>query len=427
MLSLVAVFNLHFLSALFLFGILLVVLGLFLRPWPTFLSLLLVRPFLDRFGTDSLFELAGIDLNLNAILGGVVFVWGVYFFLRHFQKLRVRDPRFFFIVFFLVLALVSSFYSADLNLSLREFFRIGGVFLLSFAFFVLTKSKERLFQLSLAVVFSLLGPALVAAGQFVSLEGKTVAGGSFRRLYGTLYHPNTLAFLLTLGLAVIFILFVYFKKRSYKIALGILGVFYLLVLLGTYTRGAWIAFGIFAFWFGVVYARKVLVILGSFGLLFVFSSPLIRERMFDLLRPDLWGSILWRLRLWKKTWPLFFEAPIFGHGLGTFKFLAERALDQPSWSYEAHNDYLRLIVEMGAVGLGLYLLVWIKSGWELLKKYFGSQNGLRPFYLGTALILISFLVVSFGDNILRGTTLQWALWAWVGGLLGLKEKKEAGP
>lgn len=421
LLGFIAAFNLHILSALFLFGVLIFTFGLFFRPWPALLALLLARPFLDRFGNRTLFELTEFELNFNALLGLIVFFWGCYFFLRHFGELKNKDPRFLFIIPFLLVVLFSFFYSADLNLSLREFFRVGGVFLLSFAFFILVKSKKRLFQLSLVVVFSLLIPSLVAASQFISSGGKTVAGESFRRLYGTLYHPNTLAFLLVLGLGIISILFAYFQKRSYRIGLAILGLSYFLILLGTYTRGGWIAFAIFAFCFGLVYARKVLLFLGGFGLLVVITSPLLRERVFDLLRPDLWGSILWRLRLWKKTWPLFFEAPVFGHGFGVFKLLAERALDQPSWSFEAHNDYLRLAVELGAVGLGLYLLVWIKSGWELLKEYFSSKKELRPFYLGTALILFSFLVVSFGDNILRGTALQWALWAWVGGILGFNE------
>jgi O-antigen ligase/tetratricopeptide (TPR) repeat protein len=76
-----------------------------------------------------------------------------------------------------------------------------------------------------------------------------------------------------------------------------------------------------------------------------------------------------RLRLLVCSMPLVAEAPLLGHGIGSFQYVYPAAQgryfqDNPdtplvpvsSRSFHAHNEYLQTLVELGAVGLGLLLL-----------------------------------------------------------------------
>jgi len=302
---------------------------------------------------------------------------------------------------------------------------VAGIFTLSGVGFLLINDKRHLQTLAYTILASLVFPLAEACYQFFTGTGKIVSGFSFQRLYGTLFHPNSLAFLLVLGIGIAFSFYSRAsskKKQSLYVFFGILAF---LILLGTYTRGAWLGLFFFVGLYGLVYARRLLAGLGVLGLLlFLFVEPL-RARMLDLLHPALWGSIMWRFKMWQGMLPYLWQNPVIGSGLGTFKVLAERVFGQFMWSYEAHNDYLRIGVELGFLGLFLYLGIYIKSIWVLVRAYLKNKKGnFASVYFGGAVLLLAFLLMSFGDNVLRGTALQWALRVYAGRILGVSKKDE---
>jgi O-antigen ligase len=75
-------------------------------------------------------------------------------------------------------------------------------------------------------------------------------------------------------------------------------------------------------------------------------------------------SGLWRLYQWHRIMALFvdstFDKVLFGYGIGTTDVL---------FKLKAHNDYLRLLLETGLIGLCLNLIVWLTLYRRMASQY----------------------------------------------------------
>jgi O-antigen ligase len=79
------------------------------------------------------------------------------------------------------------------------------------------------------------------------------------------------------------------------------------------------------------------------------------------------ANVTSRVPLWMAAWSMFRDAPLFGHGPGSFSLLYETyisSLTLPSWAvFDArhmpwpHNLYLELLAERGLIGLLSFLAV----------------------------------------------------------------------
>ncbi|MBF8253504.1 MAG: Tetratricopeptide repeat protein, partial [Deltaproteobacteria bacterium] len=112
---------------------------------------------------------------------------------------------------------------------------------------------------------------------------------------------------------------------------------------------------------GFSVARVSLAVLGFFlvvGLTFV--GPGGREQVDSRLEDTVTQNVLaGRTELWRDSWGMFQDFPLFGVGLGSWPDLFPRYRGGP-WANEfyreAHNDYLELLTETGVIGFGL--LAW---------------------------------------------------------------------
>jgi len=81
-----------------------------------------------------------------------------------------------------------------------------------------------------------------------------------------------------------------------------------------------------------------------------------------------WGA---RLSMYLLSLKFISQAPLFGHGLGDYQTLAMAFYELPSMKaisgYHPHNQYLYLFVELGIIGLGLFL--WLHfTIWQSAKN-----------------------------------------------------------
>jgi len=388
------------------------------------LGLVLIRPSLDILSQVEFQIHSNLpNINPNVIIGGLVFFILSFFFFINIKK-TYSTPLFYPIILFIGLCFFSIFYSIETFASIREFIRIATIFLLYFLTYKLIENRKDFYLLLKIILISYILPAMVALIQFFIGSGMADDFGSFQRIYGTFSHPNLFAFytFFILGLMLSILLTSWENKSlifNKKILLIFIGISTFL-LFATYTRSALACLVFFILIFGFLKYRKMLLIGAMLFLTTYFLSDIFRERIWDLISLDPYGSVVWRFRLWRDILPLSLWQPWFGYGVGTFEKLTEFYRGFSWGSLEAHNDYLKIFVENGILGLTAYFWLIIALLFRLYKIFRKNINQEKIFSLGILVICISLFMVSFFDNILRTTALQWNLWILLASWLKIK-------
>ncbi|OGZ37774.1 MAG: hypothetical protein A3E90_01035 [Candidatus Portnoybacteria bacterium RIFCSPHIGHO2_12_FULL_40_11] len=393
----------------------------------------IIRPSLDILSQKEIkisTPFLNFNFNVNIFLGSWIFLIGFLFLIRNLKVLQ-STALFYPIILFLSLSFASIFYSLDSSVSLREFIRIAGIFLLYFLVYQLMENKKDWFLLLKIILVSYFLPAVFAVFQLISGRGLVDEFGGFYRIYGTFAHPNPFAFYAFFIFGLVFSLLLtkdkelklWFKEKDGKIILGISAVILTFLILATYSRSALACFFGFIFIFGIFKYRKLLLAGFSLFLVIYFSSPVFQERIWELITLDPYGSVVWRLRFWRDMIPLFFWHPWFGYGLGVFTKLAEFYRGFKFGSLEAHNDFLKILLENGILGLLAYFWIIIGLLLCLFKIFINSQNSQKIFSLGLLGISMALFGASFFDNILRVTALQWSFWVLMAGWLKINQIK----
>lgn len=127
-------------------------------------------------------------------------------------------------------------------------------------------------------------------------------------------------------------------------------------------------------------AVAVLVIL---GFIFLPTDPLI-ARFADLAATeDLSGDT--RVQIWQDTLQLIAAFPVFGCGLGGYESgLMRYKTAAPLNTVDlAHNDFLQLLAELGAVGFSFLVLLALRMFWNSLRGS-AAPVGADERYLGIA-------------------------------------------
>lgn len=399
--------------------------------------ILIIRPAIDIFGDRYLLQIANIPFNLSSVVSILVILWAGW------RLIQTRSPfwrRPFFWQWSLVLltAIPGFFVTVSPTETLREFVRVASIFLLYLAAFDLlaTEAQIRTFVKTLAL--SVVIPGVVALVQFVLGKGLTVDNIS-SRLYGTFGHPNVLAFYLVLVVTVLLTTLPIFGQAWRRRAL--VGLVVLLgLLVGTYTRGAWIGMTIILVLFGLLLHRKLLLYAAGAGIFIVLAFPLVSKLTFAVINVDLMntsviqritnanrdsGSLDWRVELWRDMRRKVGEAPYFGHGLGSFPILREQQINNPAEATEAHNDYLRLAVETGFIGLGAYLLLLLSLVITALARVFRSTAKIpRQVAIGFLGLVLAFVFMSYFDNLLQASAVMWAWWSTFAAFLLVTKRRQ---
>ncbi|MDA9850540.1 O-antigen ligase family protein [Flavobacteriaceae bacterium] len=109
---------------------------------------------------------------------------------------------------------------------------------------------------------------------------------------------------------------------------------------------------------------SIFLIISSFALF--ISSPYADKINTNSINPITLSqdkSFNQRLNNYKLAFDLFSQKPIFGHGIGSWKVKSLKFQDLNNESlfipYYVHNDFLQFLVELGIVGLALYLLLFV--------------------------------------------------------------------
>ena len=384
-----------------------------------FLCLIFIRSSLDFIKN---FTGAG-GLNIAGVVSLLLIVLGVFYILyRRINVLRFEDSAPFLV--FLGIAGLSIAYSPDRQSSVEDWLRLLSVY----SVYILTRTifttEVKIRKALNAVLLSALIPVLLAYIQLVTGVG-TVNDGGLDRIVGTFLHPNAFASYL---LVILIFSFAQLMESNQFVRNKILMPVVLLsmgVFIMTLSRGAWIVFVLAMLLMGMLRYRKILGFFPPMVVAAVFLIPGIRGRIMDVIDPSFSkgrSAWEWRLETWSEIGPMVQQRPIFGHGLATVEV---------EFGILTHNDYLRLLVETGALGLLAYLglsFFLLRSTWLDYKKIPTAIS--RSFQVGLFAMIAGFLVRELADNTLRNTVVMLYFWIFVAlvrniGLLESKKLAEA--
>ncbi len=186
------------------------------------------------------------------------------------------------------------------------------------------------------------------------------------RIFSTYGNPNFFANFLVLMLPIIISRFL--KTRSpFMVTLAILDIF---CIYNTYTKGAWIGFGISFLLFIAIYIyyftnlnKKVI---RWIYISFAIIAVLIIVGVVDYALKTSRTSVPFRIATWLSTWEMIETHPLIGSGVGSFRPLYP-AYRRPiifhlegkhnTETDHAENEHLEQILDNGILGAGIFY--WI--------------------------------------------------------------------
>ena len=268
--------------------------------------------------------------------------------------------------------------------------------------------------LAAAVFVALWIPFLpTASGGVGSLGGKMAATP-----FGVV-NLNTVGYVVGPLAAVALGMAVGSRRMRTKLWLGVAVFICAMMLVLTKSRGAWLGFGV-AFLYVMVRRRSLalLVTAASAGLVMVLSDVLHRLLVSRAAATTTYDpSLLGRFVLWNFAWRIGKANWLLGVGMENFRYVKHfYHFPEPlstAIQFNAHNIYLELFADLGAVGLAVFL-------WLLVSSFIRSSNAMRSddasdLGLGLSAGVVAYAAHGLVDSIL----FQQGVFALLGLLIGL--------
>lgn len=293
----------------------------------------------------------------------------------------------FFLGAMLLSALFANYSITGLNNTANYLYRMLPLFLVV----AFVKNKQQLIQILAVMTLSLAIADIVAIWQGIH--------GNFRAHALSSNYMVMAGFLLQM-MPVLLVMslegrFLSAKYRAVYFAVFIMSC---AALIYNGTRGAWIAVGIavplglFSMKVNKKIAAGLLIVLISSSFL-LMQIPLINERMHSITDMKSAGD---RFFLWQSAWQMFLDHPLTGIGTGNFEYLYIGKYMSPFATEEltnAHNNYLHILAENGAVGFVAFLYLF---GYILCHAYWKMKHSAQRLWgLTTIVFTVSLLVQGF--------------------------------
>lgn len=332
-------------------------------------------------------------------------------------------------------------YLPRMSVELLSWLRLASVLVAFLLACWAVKDRKGLNAIVVATLVAAPVPVAIGLEQFAS--GHFSLHGSEKSIQGPFTHPNYFAFYLVVVLVVGLVAFIESRLVWQRTLLGVLLALAGFCLLETYTRGAWIGFAIAVMVLGAARYRSLFVA-GALALAiaaFAFPGTVhkVNQRFGDLssrsesAAPSSWN---WRTGEWRRMLHFGYDAPLTGQGFASYTRLTVKEFGTQDPQYQtvadpnhpatssqgfaAHNDYVRMFVEMGVPGLLLWLGVLTglaSTAWRLRRR-----DGLGPWAVASAALALALIVMSAADNIQGYTVVLVYPATLVGALVGVAQR-----
>lgn len=346
---------------------------------------------------------------------------------------------------FLAVNILSMIFSVNAALSLRGL--LGKQLKFMVIFFMVAEtvnSKKRLKYVLTAVIASLLLVLIDVSVQYIRGYDFLRGYKGFSRKFPALPMNASFGFssdfagwliiIVPLCFGILFTRGLF--NRLVKILLSALALFFLICLILTFSRGAWVgimlALPLMAYYL-IKYSKKEMKILIPCSILcaivlFLVLPQQIKDKGKRLIKNNVKqselvidriksipqinkGSNFERIRLWEEALNIIKDYPLFGCGPNTYSIVARNYKIAGGGGIYPHNSFLQMSAETGLIGLFAFLFVlfvFFKISLSYLNK---NKN---PLILGLASGILAFLVQSFFDTNLYALQLVVLFWFFLG-------------
>ncbi|PKP56884.1 hypothetical protein CVT91_12025 [Candidatus Atribacteria bacterium HGW-Atribacteria-1] len=333
------------------------------------------------------------------------------------QKTKLDLPL---ILFTLVLVL-SLFISKTKTVSLQEFIIFLSYILI---FFLITNNLNQEADFNSFIHLFFIISLLVSIYTIIQYYGFDPYLSDLHSLTSTIGQKNWISNYLAMIFPVVFSYFLLERSKKNKILYFFLLSILYATLMICQSRGIWISISftlilaiyiIFKFKLFKIFQENkrwlILLLISFFIITAIYSTdnPLNKSAItvpqraistFDEKDP----SINTRLLMWKTTFEMIKDRPIFGSGIGAFKmnyldYQADFLKYNPYYikysgkAGEAHNEYLQMWAEIGIIGLGIFIgiiLMFYNLIINYLKKVDNNKDKIIVF--GLVLGITCFLI-----------------------------------
>lgn len=380
--------------------------------WKTELGVFLFVPFSAILPTMVLAGLVGITF-LSYILH-LMFSKNAEYKSTSFQP---------WIVVFIGFTVISAVTSADVMSSLK-ILMIYILFTLSFVLVVNT-IKTRSQWTSLIILFVLASTAVALYGiwQNFFLDTTTQSwvdeemfSDIKKRVFSTLDNPNVLGEYFIMLIPVAFALLLKMRGSMQKVLYTVCNTLMFLCLLYTWSRGAWLGVVIGIVFFILLKDRRWLVICIAGLLLMPSVLPVsVMERLMSIGNVKD-SSTAYRVSIWLGSLKMLQDYWICGVGLGSDAFLAvypRYALGGADFALHSHNFYLQWIVDLGIVGIFVYIGIII-TGFKKIASVKEKNSVLKNVMLAMSGALCGYLFQGLAENLWYNYRMILVFWIYFG-------------
>lgn len=316
-----------------------------------------------------------------------------------------------FIMCFISWGLLSSLYAGNVTqvfIRSFSFFNFYCSFLILYVLIAFNKFKE--YQIGYFICLVVMAQLAYSYNSFIQITNITQYNFSFNNLLNGFFpNRNITAAVYLYQLPFLIYILIITKSNLVKIISGLssIGLIFMIFLMAA--RTSYVVLAVLLLFYFIIFLvsinKKIISFFGIFSIAlvisFVFSTYSLgvdnsahmvnRINTVDFEEE----STNTRLRYYQYGLEQIIKNPIFGVGLGNWKIAS---IDRDKTNiisyiipYTMHNDFLEVGAELGIIGLGLYLSIFIFALIKLYRRFLKNKSD--PFVLA----LISFFIVYLVD------------------------------
>lgn len=380
----------------------LVMILLSLRPLMFGIFYLMSRPLFQPYATRHYTLFAGVPLTSVFPLFLISYSTITCIVRKHYT---ISAPNTIPIYLLILVSSLSFLHSFDYGASVGQILKVlTGVSLYNLMYSGI-KNTDDANKVIISIVLASIIPMLIGYYQFFIGTGGKGLMEATNRATGGLGWANMYGIFLAICFCACLMVLLQEKRRRVKIVMVCVLTSIVMSSLIALNRGTWIALSaslVFSYFF---YRDNIksrwLVIAGV--LVGIFFSEMIVDRFMQLKETTVWGmsrdTFAGRVAMWKAILSIAHIHPLTGFGIGTANLVLDKFF---GISNVPHNDYLRLLLEVGFLGPILYIIFLSRELYRNLRLSFKSPNW--PVNFPMLVAITYWVIISCTQNIIHSVT-----------------------